>query len=143
MRGGGSTIRPVVLLVTVSLDGILAEDGTPFMAFTRALGEHPAARDEFLLASLRGAGLQVMGRVTYERLALHFQAAAGEAGDAEADLLNRIPKAVFSRTLGRTPWGAPAILRGAPAAALDGLRRHGSGDILVHGEPGWPSPWPG
>jgi dihydrofolate reductase len=122
-------MRPVVLQVfDYSLDGIIGEENTEFYEYCRAVPEDPAY-EAWLVSSLERAGLHIMGRATYEEMAQHFPTAT----DAIADLMNRTPKAVFSRTLPAADWAGSTIIRGDTAGELDALRRHGDGEILAHG----------
>jgi dihydrofolate reductase len=122
-------MRPVVLQVfELSVDGIIGEEGTEFYEFCRAFPDDPAY-EAWLVSSLERAGVHIMGRVTYEGMARHFPTAT----DAIADVMNRTPKAVFSRTLLTADWPESTIVSGDTADELDALRRHGTGEILAHG----------
>ncbi len=122
-------MRPVVLQVfELSLDGIICEEDTEFYAYCRAIPDD-AAYEAWLVSSLERAGVHIMGRVTYEGMARHFPTATG----AIAEVMNRTPKSVFSSTLQTAGWAESTIISGDTAAALDALRRQGSGEILAHG----------
>jgi dihydrofolate reductase len=122
-------MRPVVLQVfELSVDGIIGEEGTEFYEFCRSVPDDPAY-EAWLAGSLQRAGVHIMGRVTYQGMARHFPSATG----AIADAMNRIPKAVFSRTLRTADWPESTIISGDIADELDALARQGSGEILAHG----------
>jgi dihydrofolate reductase len=122
-------VRTVVLQVfELSLDGIIGEEGSEFFQYCRDLPDDPVY-EEWLAASLARASLHIMGRVTYEGMARYFPTATG----AIADVMNRGPRIVFSRTLRSADWAGTEIAGGDAAAELDKLRRQGSGEILVHG----------
>ena len=122
-------MRPVVLQVfELSIDGIIAGEGTEFFDFCRAIPDDPA-HEAWITDSLERAGVHIMGRVTYEGMAQYFPTAAGGMADA----MNRGPKAVFSSTLHSSDWAGTTIIRGELAAELDALRQHGTGEILAHG----------
>jgi len=122
-------MRPVILQVfDFSLDGIIGEENTEFSEFCRAVPDDPAY-EAWLVGSLERAGVHIMGRVTYEGMAQHFPT----ANDAIADVMNRSPKALFSRTLRTADWHGTTILRGDTAEEIDALRRHGTGEILAQG----------
>lgn len=132
-------MRPVVLQVFYySLDGIIAEEGTEFNEFCRAVPDDPAY-EAWLVDCLERASVHIMGRVTYEAMARHFPTATPAdherqaTTDAIADVMNRTPKAVFSRTLPTADWPESTILRGDTAEEIDALRRHGTGEILAQG----------
>lgn len=122
-------MRTVVLQVfDYSLDGIIGEEGTEFFAFCRNVPDDPAM-DAWLLSSLECAGVHIMGRNTYEEMAENVPAAF----DPLAEVMNRSPKAVFSRTLATANWAGSTILRGETLDELDTLRHQGDGEILAHG----------
>jgi dihydrofolate reductase len=81
------------------------------------------------VASLREAGTHIMGRVTYEAMAAVWPTTTG----AYADVMNEIPKVVFSRTLTRAEWPESRIASGALAPEIDRLKRESGGVILAHG----------
>jgi dihydrofolate reductase len=122
-------MRPVVLHVfDFSLDGIIGTEGTEFYDFCRAVPDDPAY-EAWLVSSLERAGVHIMGRVTYEEQARYFPTAT----DAIANVMNRTPKAVFSRTLQTAQWPESTIISSDTVQGLDALRRHGAGEILAHG----------
>ena len=98
-------MRPVVLQMGVTLDGFVHgakgyEDwGLP-------------PEDEgvvaWKVASLREAGTHIMGRVTYEAMASVWPTTTG----VYADVMNEIPKVVFSKTLTRAEWAESRIADG-------------------------------
>jgi dihydrofolate reductase len=122
-------MRPVVLQVfDLSLDGVIGEEGTEFYEFCRAVPDSPE-HDAWLVGSLERARVHIMGRVTYEEMARYFPTAS----DDVATVMNRTPKAVFSRTLQAADWAYSTIMSGDTVQELDALRRQGTGEILAHG----------
>ena len=87
-------MRPVVIQMGVTLDG--------FIHGAKGF-EHwglPPEEDEVVawkVASLRETGTNIMGRTTYEAMAAVWPTTTGEY----ADVMNEIPKVVFSSTLTR------------------------------------------
>lgn len=119
-------VRPVVVQMGTTLDGFLhGAEGYEDWGL-------PPEEDEVVewkAASLREAGTHVMGRVTYEAMASVWSTSTG----IYADLMNGIPKVVFSRTLARADWPESRIARGELAADVARLRREPGGVILAHG----------
>src|SRR2546430_14518990 len=70
-----------------------------------------------------------MGRATYEAMASVWPTATG----VYADVMNDIPKVVFSRTLTRADWPESRIASGELAGDIDRLKREPGGVILAHG----------
>jgi dihydrofolate reductase len=123
-------MRSVALQVfDYSLDGIIGQEGTPFFDFCRAVPDDPEHL-AWRKGELERAEVNVMGRTTYQEMAQYFPTAADHPF---ADVMNRAPKAVFSRTLRTADWPGTTIRSGDTLAELDALRRQGTGDILVHG----------
>jgi dihydrofolate reductase len=132
-------MRPVVLQVfDYSLDGIIGVGGSELFEFCRALPDDPAY-EAWLMSSLESAGVHIMGRVTYEEMAGHFPVAtaadhqAAGTTDDIAEIMNRTPKAVFSRTLTTADWPGTTIISGDTVDGLNALREQGSGVILAQG----------
>jgi dihydrofolate reductase len=78
---------------------------------------------------LHSAGMLLFGRVTYEGMAAYWQSAKGEV----ANLMNGLPKVVFSRTLDRAEWKNTKLVKTDAAAEVRELKRQGEKDIYVFG----------
>jgi dihydrofolate reductase len=119
-------MRPVVLQMGVTLDGFVHG----------AAGYEdwglPPEDDQVVTwkaASLREAGTHIMGRVTYQDMASVWPTATG----VYADVMNEIPKVVFSRTLSHADWPGTRVASGTLAEDIDVLKREPGGVILAHG----------
>jgi dihydrofolate reductase len=122
----GSGMRPVVLQMGVTLDG--------FVHGAKGYEDWglPPEDDDVVAwkaASLREAGTHVMGRVTYEAMASVWPNTTG----MYADVMNEIPKVVFSKTLTRADWSESRIASGDLVEDIDRLKRESGGVILAHG----------
>jgi dihydrofolate reductase len=78
---------------------------------------------------LRSADRLLFGRVTYEGMAAYWQTAKGEV----ADFMNRLPKLVVSRTLGRADWPDTKLIKDNVVAEIQKLKQQGEGNTLVFG----------
>ncbi len=119
-------MRPVVSQMGVTLDG--------FVHGAKGYEDWglPPEDDEVVawkVSSLRLAGTHIMGRATYEAMASVWPTTTG----VYADVMNEIPKVVFSRTLTRADWPESQIASGELADDIDRLKREPSGVILAHG----------
>jgi len=120
-------MRPVVLQMGVTVDGYVA--GTGSEGDWGLPAEHPDVR-AWKVASLRQAGTHIMGRVTYEQMAAHWPAAAGDY----AALMNDLPKVVFSKTLPAAEWAGSRIARGDLPGEIATLKSEPGGEIIMaHG----------
>ncbi len=119
-------MRPVVLQIGVTLDG--------FVHGAKGYEDWglPAEEDdvvEWKAASLRQAGSHIMGRTSYEEMASVWPKSTG----VYADLMNDIPKVVFSKTLTHADWPESRIASGDLSDDIDNLKREPGGVIVAHG----------
>src|SRR5436305_1529784 len=119
-------MRPVVLQMGVTLDGFVHgakryEDW--------GLPPEPDDLVAWKVASLREAGTHIMGRATYEAMASVWPNTTG----VYADVMNEIPKVVFSKTLTRADWPESRIASGDLAEDIGRLKHEPGGVILAHG----------
>jgi dihydrofolate reductase len=113
----------------LSLDGLLADEGTEYWDFCFGLPDDPADVEQSL-GRYRGADVHIMGRNSYEGMAGSLPTATGHQ---VADILNPARKVVFSRTLKTADWANTTIAAGDTAEEIDKLRRGGDGHIVVWG----------
>lgn len=81
------------------------------------------------IEQLRSAELLIFARVTYEGMAAYWSTAKGEV----AELMNKIPKLVFSRTLETAKWENTTLVKENAAAAVRELKKQGSGNMFDFG----------
>lgn len=79
------------------------------------------------------AGALLFGRVTYEGMAAYWSSAAGSAEGPVAEIMNRIPKYVCSRTLQSADWNNSTILSGEAAEEVAKLKAERTDDLFVFG----------
>ena len=78
----------------------------------------------------KSADMILFGRVTYEGMAAYWPSAKGEV----ADIMNSIPKVVFSNTLERADWNNTRLVKGRAEDEVAKLKKQGSGgDMFVFG----------
>jgi|SRR5450830_729644 len=85
--------------------------------------------EQISLAQLRSADLLLFGRTTYQGMEAFWQTAQGEV----ADLMNKLPKVVFSRTLSRADWGNTRLIQHNAAQEVLRLKQEGSGNMFIFG----------
>jgi len=124
---GSLAISKLIMWNLVTLDGYF--DGVE----SWALDWHQYAWGEELervsIEQLRVADMLLFGRVTYEGMAAYWKTAQGEV----AGYMNRLPKAVFSRTLERVDWQNTKLLKGDVKKEVEELKRQGEENIFVFG----------
>ncbi|MGN6354901.1 MAG: dihydrofolate reductase family protein, partial [Parafilimonas sp.] len=81
------------------------------------------------LEQLYSADFLVFGRKTYEGMAAYWKKAKGEI----AELMNTIPKLVFSRTLQSVDWNNSTLIKENASAEISKLKTQGNGDMYVFG----------
>jgi dihydrofolate reductase len=81
------------------------------------------------LEQLRTADRLLFGRITYEGMAAYWAAAEGEV----AELMNALPKVVFSRTMDLAEWSNTTLLRDDAATEVLRLKGAGDGNTFVFG----------
>lgn len=81
------------------------------------------------IEQLKSADYLVFGRVTYEGMAAHWTKAKGEI----ADLMNEIPKLVFSKTLNSVDWNNSTLIKENASAEISTLKAQNGGDMYVFG----------
>src|SRR4051794_3733008 len=120
------SMRPVVLQMGVTIDGFMhGASGYEDWGL-------PPEDDEVVAwkaASLHQAGTHIMGRVTYEAMSTVWPNMTG----VYADVMNDIPKVVFSKTLTRAGWKESRIASGELADDIERLKHEPGGVILAHG----------
>jgi len=84
---------------------------------------------EFSVVQLRSADMLLFGRITYQGMASHWPTAKGKI----AQLMNSIPKVVFSQTLDRADWNNTRLVSGSPVEEIPKLKGEVSKDILLFG----------
>jgi dihydrofolate reductase len=85
--------------------------------------------ERFSLDQLEEVGALLFGRATYTGMADYWSSATG----AIAELMNRIPKIVFSRTLEAATWANSRLVRGDAEAEVAALKREDGKDLFVFG----------
>lgn len=85
--------------------------------------------EKLSIEQLNSADYLVFGRVTYEGMAAHWQKEKGEI----ADLMNKIPKVVFSTTLKSVAWNNATLIKENASAEIAKLKEQGGRDMYVFG----------
>jgi len=119
-------VRKLIMCNLVTLDGYFDGERSTDVSWHRYVWGDELER--FSLES-RSAGTLLFERPTYESMAAHWSRATGEI----ADLINTIPKIVFSRTIKIAQWNNTQIVTSDPAESVARLKREPGKDLLVFG----------
>ncbi|MDA0162873.1 dihydrofolate reductase family protein [Solirubrobacter ginsenosidimutans] len=116
----------VTVVQFISLDGVIEDpdgrDGTAFGGWAFRYGPETVAGDKFRLGEALETSSLLFGRATWERFARLWPA----RDDAFADVMNRIPKLVASRS-------PVDVSRWSNSAQLSGGVTEVDGDVIVVG----------
>ena len=85
--------------------------------------------ERFSLEQLYSTDYLVFGRTTYEGMAAYWKSAEGEI----ADLMNKLPKIVCSRTLDSVDWNNSILIKENVADEIARLKAKGKKDMYVFG----------
>lgn len=89
--------------------------------------------NDYAIRMLRSVDTLVFGRVTYQLMAGYWPTPEAISSDpVVAELMNRLPKLVFSRTLEKAEWSNTRLVRDA-GAELAKLKPQPGGDLMVLG----------
>ena len=88
--------------------------------------------EKFSLDQLKTADMLLFGRITYEGMAAYWTTAQGEQGEV-ADLMNNLPKVVFSRTLEKADWKNTTLVREKAEQAVADLKQQPGKDLFIFG----------
>lgn len=85
--------------------------------------------EKLSIEQLHSADYLVFGRVTYEGMADYWIKAEGEI----AELMNTIPKLVFSKSLKSVEWNNSTLINGDASAEIIKLKEQGGKNMFVFG----------
>lgn len=90
--------------------------------------------NEFAIEQLNEVGTLLFGRVTYEGMASYWPTDAAISDDpAVAELMNSLPKVVFSKTLDKVDWENTTLVSDNPAEEVSRLKQQPGKDIAIFG----------
>lgn len=88
--------------------------------------------EKLSIEQLHSADYLVFGRITYEGMSAYWKNA--EAENAEiAELMNTIPKLIFSETLKEIDWNNSTLINENASDEISRLKAQGEGDMYLFG----------
>ena len=111
----------------ITLDGYFEGNSNWDLTFLETIwGEE---LQTFSLEQLNSADYLVFGRKTFEGMADYWKSEKGEI----AELMNKLPKVVCSRTLKSADWNNSILIRENAAKEIAALKENSSKDLYVFG----------
>lgn len=90
--------------------------------------------NQFAIEQTSSVGSLLFGRVTYELMASYWPTSAAIIDDPIiADLMNSLPKIVFSRTLQKVEWNNTRLVRDHVAEEVTQLKGQSGKDLAIFG----------
>jgi dihydrofolate reductase len=120
-------MRELIMWNLISLDGYFEGNQQWDLSFHESVWGPEL--EKISLDQLQGADYLVFGRKTYEGMAAYWAKEKGRI----ADLMNSIPKIVFSRTLNSADWNNSTLIKENAAAEISRLKNEGGKDLYVFG----------
>ncbi len=123
-------MRKLSVFDTITLDGYFT-DNKGDMSWAH---RNDAEWNEFGSGNASGNGMLLFGRVTYQMMASYWPSdAAMKAMPEVAAGMNRMSKAVFSRSLDAVSWKNTRLLKGEIGAETARLKQEDGPDIVILG----------
>ncbi len=120
-------MRKLIMWNIISLDGYFEGSHAWDLPFHEVVwGEE---LEKLSIEQLHAADYLVFGRVTYEGMAEYWRNETGVI----ADLMNSLPKLVFSKTLSKVSWNNSILIQDDPSAAIRKYKAEGDGNMYVFG----------
>ena len=92
--------------------------------------------NEFAISQINDIDTLLFGRATYEGMASYWPTPAAQEDDpAIADVMNSIPKVVFSSTLDSADWQNTRLVKGDVAETISELKQQPGKDLALFGSP--------
>jgi len=117
----------LIMWNVITLDGYFEGDKSWDLGFHDTIWGQET--EKLSLEQLNSAEFLVFGRKTYEGMAAYWKTEKGEI----AELMNKIPKLVFSRTLQSVDWNNSTLIKENASAEISKLKARGNGDLYVFG----------
>lgn len=123
-------MRKLIMWNIITLDGYFEGKQNWDLSFHETVWG--PALEKRSLEQLHSADYLVFGRVTYEGMAAYWKNAEGENTEV-AELMNTIPKLIFSRTLKEVDWNNSTLFNENASAEISRLKAQSGKDIYVFG----------
>jgi dihydrofolate reductase len=122
-------MRKVMQFMMTSLDGYVARPNGD-------IDWHVTDEEfnDFAVEQIHSVDTLLFGRVTYEGMASYWPTPMAIEDDPEiANLMNTMPKIVFSKTLSRADWQNTRLIKDDVAAEVAKLKQAAGKDLIIFG----------
>ena len=125
-------MRKLGVFNTVSVDGYFTDAGG---GMSWAHNANPDAEwDAFVSGNASGGGMLLFGRITYDLMANYWPTPmAAKNMPTVAEGMNRMPKAVFSRTMDKAPWNNKKLVMGDLATEVRKMKQESGPSMVILG----------
>lgn len=120
-------MRKLIMWNIITLDGYFEGEQKWDLSFHETIWGQEL--EKLSIEQLNVADYLVFGRVTYEGMAAYWIQEKGEI----AELMNKIPKLIFSKTLKTVEWNNSILIKENASAEISKLKTQGDGDMYVFG----------
>ncbi len=120
-------MRKLIMWNVITLDGYFEGNQNWDLSFHNLVWGQEL--EQLSMDQLNSADYLVFGRVTYEGMAAHWTKEKGKI----ADLMNNLPKLVFSRTLKSVDWNNSILIKENAAGEIAKLKAQEGGDMYLFG----------
>jgi dihydrofolate reductase len=121
-------MRKLIMWNVITLDGFFEGNQNWDLSFHNIVWGQEL--EKLSIEQLHSADYLVFGRVTYEGMAAYW---TKEQEGEIADLMNSIPKLVFSKTLKSADWNNSTLISENASAEIKKLKEAGGKDMYVFG----------
>jgi len=122
-------MRKLIMWNVITLDGYFEGNQNWDLSFHNIIWGQEL--EQLSIEQLKSADYLLFGRVTYEGMAAYWTKAEGEGEVAE--LMNKIPKLVFSKTLKTAEWNNTTIISENVSEEIQKLKKEEGKDMYVFG----------
>lgn len=120
-------MRKLIMWNVITLDGYFEGNQNWDLSFHNLVWGQEL--EQLSMDQLNSADYLVFGRVTYQGMAAHWTKEKGKI----ADLMNSLPKIVFSRTLKSVDWNNSTLIKENAAGEIAKLKAKEGGDMYLFG----------
>lgn len=120
-------MRKLIMWNVITLDGYFEGNKNWDLSFHEVIWGKEL--EQLSIEQLHSADYLVFGRVTYEGMAAYWSKEEGEI----ADLMNKIPKLVFSKTLKTADWNNSTLIKDNASTEIKKFKEQGDRDMYVFG----------